>query len=86
MRPHKYCQKASDVPLPKDAHINDVDAKLMRRGQHPVNEEVTTNEIYAAAEAIREVRPRNPVGYEHHAAVIPEGASFGLPVNSRQRR
>lgn len=86
MRPHKYCQRADDSPLPDGAHVNDSDAMRMRRGFHPINEEQATREIYAAAEAIRQVRPRDPVGFCIEEAGIPIGVSFGLASNPRQRR
>ncbi len=61
-QPRKYVTRAVDAPLPKDAHINDADAKLMRLGLHPQNDEKVDEEIAKACEAIREARPRSPVG------------------------
>jgi hypothetical protein len=42
--------------------INDQAAQEIHSGRWPSDEDRTTAEVYAAAEAIREKRPRDPVG------------------------
>lgn len=44
----------------------------------PTDEEATTREIYAAAEAIRELRPRDPVGYATGGPVEVATSSIGM--------
>jgi hypothetical protein len=43
--------------------ISDESVMEIAKTSWPADEERTTAEIYAAAEAIREKRPRDPVGY-----------------------
>lgn len=44
-------------------NVPTVQGELDKNGW-PVDEQATTDSIYAAAAAIREIRPRNPVGYQ----------------------
>lgn len=66
--------------------ISDEAAEQLRHRTAPDDEERTTKEIYEAAAEIRERRPRGLVGYPEVEAQIPEGVSFALAVNPRQRR
>ena len=43
--------------------VSDHEARQMAKYGWPVDEKQTTADIYAACEAIREKRPRDPVGY-----------------------
>lgn len=53
----------------------------------PVDEEATTESIYAAAEAIRERRPRHPIGYTPVSAEVVRGSIDvqALPRGGRSR-
>lgn len=71
--------------LPEQAPINDLPQIQGAFDPHgwPLDEQLTTRSIYAAAEQIRERRPRPPVGYERFSDPL-EVARGSLEIGSHR--